>query len=215
MRIGGLVRSSLIDWEGLNAVIFLKGCNLRCGFCHNPQLVLPCLIDSQPDIPEADILRYLEQRRGWLDGVVISGGEPTIHKDLPLFIGKIRNLGYKIKLDTNGTNPEMVKDLIRNGLVDFIAMDIKTIPEAEEYARVTNCRSDVLVEKIRETIVLLRTSGIECQFRTTVLPHFHTGEIISALEQEFRNDVFVKQIFREGITLDSYLPGEQTEISGL
>ncbi|HZJ73928.1 MAG TPA: anaerobic ribonucleoside-triphosphate reductase activating protein, partial [Perlabentimonas sp.] len=127
MRIGGFVKQSFIDWEGkITSVIFTKGCNFRCGFCHNPSLVLPKLIEQTPDIEVAAITEHLRKRKQWLDGVVITGGEPTLHNDLSTFIKTIKELGYPVKLDTNGSNPTLLKKLIADNSVDYVAMDIKT-----------------------------------------------------------------------------------------
>ena len=124
MKILGLEKMSLVDFDGLvSATLFTGGCNFKCGFCHNSPLVSD--YKDLPEIPEEEIFNYLNKRLGVLDGVCVSGGEPTLNKDLPEFIEKIKKIGYKIKLDTNGTNPDMVKQLFNDGLVDYFAMDIK------------------------------------------------------------------------------------------
>lgn len=126
IRIGGLVKQSFVDWDGvLSAVVFTKGCNFRCSYCHNPALVVPALMRERPDVAESEVFDYLARRRGWLDGVVVTGGEPTLHAGLPAFLERVKALGYRVKLDTNGTNPEMLRQLIASGAVDFVAMDIK------------------------------------------------------------------------------------------
>ena len=113
IRIGGLVKQSFVDWDGvLSAVVFTKGCNFRCGYCHNPALVVPALMRERPDVAESEVFDYLARRRGWLDGVVVTGGEPTLHAGLPAFLERVKALGYRVKLDTNGTNPEMLRRLI-------------------------------------------------------------------------------------------------------
>ncbi len=137
IRIGGLVKQSFVDWDGvLSAVVFTKGCNFRCGYCHNPALVVPALMRERPDVAESEVFDYLARRRGWLDGVVVTGGEPTLHAGLPAFLERVKALGYRVKLDTNGTNPEMLRQLIASGAVDFVAMDIKHFPDAEHYGAV-------------------------------------------------------------------------------
>jgi len=204
MRIGGFIKQSLIDWEGMiAAVIFTKGCNFRCGYCHNPSLVLPELMNKTLDIQEETVLSYLRNRVNWLDGVVISGGEPTIHIDLPEFLYKVMQIGLPIKLDTNGTNPQMIKRLIDNKLINYISMDIKTIIMAEEYQRITNCNDPESIERINESINLLRSSSIQYQFRTTALPHLHTEEFLVNLRNIFINDSYIIQKFRKGMTIDS------------
>ena len=116
IRIGGLVKQSFVDWDGvLSAVVFTKGCNFRCSYCHNPALVVPALMRERPDVAESEVFDYLARRRGWLDGVVVTGGEPTLHAGLPAFLERVKALGYRVKLDTNGTNPEMLRQLIASG----------------------------------------------------------------------------------------------------
>lgn len=203
MRIGGFLKHSLIDWEGMiTAVIFTRGCNFRCGYCHNPSLVLPGLFNETEDIESEEILSYLNIRKQWIDGVVISGGEPTVHPDLPEFIKLVRNAGYRIKLDTNGSNPVMLKELVSAGLVDFVAMDIKTLLKSSAYYEITGSSSLRLIQRISESVSILRTSGVQYQFRTTLVPGFHTEEIVEQLKKEFKGDPLVLQQFREGVTIE-------------
>ncbi|MGC9053845.1 MAG: anaerobic ribonucleoside-triphosphate reductase activating protein, partial [Candidatus Hydrogenedens sp.] len=124
MKIGGFQPFSLSDFPNcVSAIVFTQGCNFRCPFCHNPSLVLPELF--LPPIPEEALIAFLNERKGKLDGVVITGGEPTIQSDLMKFVSEIKGLGYKVKLDTNGSNPEILKELIENNLLDYVAMDVK------------------------------------------------------------------------------------------
>ncbi|HHV03646.1 MAG: anaerobic ribonucleoside-triphosphate reductase activating protein [Bacteroidales bacterium] len=186
MRIGGLEKQSFIDWEGkIAAVIFTKGCNFRCPYCHNPDLVYPELIRVKEDIPEQEILQYLLTRKNWLDGVVITGGEPTIQSDLDVFIRKIKQINYKIKLDTNGSSPEVLKKLIHNKLIDCVAMDIKTILDLKKYQEICASYDPLLLEKICTSIEILKKADIEVQFRTTVVPSFHTEEMLTGLIEHF------------------------------
>lgn len=165
MQIGGLQKFSLIDYPGkISAVVFLMGCNFRCGFCHNSELVLPELLKEQPKTDEKYFFDFLGERQGKLDGICITGGEPTIWQDLPEFIKKIKKLGFLIKLDTNGTNPEMVKKVI--DLVDYFAIDIKNSPE--KYKETVNI--DVKINNIEKTLKIIATSGILLELRTTVVP---------------------------------------------
>ena len=160
MKIGGLLKFSMIDFPGyISAIVFTQGCNIRCKYCHNPEL-LPVSTDTS--YSEEEILYYLEKRRKCLEGLVITGGEPTLQPDLKDFIIKVRSFGYKIKLDTNGTNPQMVRELINEHLVDFIAMDIKA--PFEKYHLVCG---PVNTDKVKETMSLIINSGIAYQFRTT------------------------------------------------
>jgi pyruvate formate lyase activating enzyme len=205
MRIGGFLKQSLIDWEGMiAAVIFTKGCNFRCGYCHNPSLVLPDFYKETEETEIEEILSYLSTHKNWIDGVVISGGEPTIHSDLPNLIKAIRQAGYSIKLDTNGSNPLMIEGLISGHLVDFVAMDIKTVLQPAEYARITNCQDTCLIEKIVKSVNILRESRIQYQFRTTLVPTVHTEEIVEYLKKKFKSDPWIQQQYRQGITIDSF-----------
>lgn len=163
--IKGINKTCLIDYEPYTScVIFLGGCNFRCGYCHNPELVVN--FQNMPTIPEEEIFSFLDERKKWLDGVVITGGEPTLQKDLPDFIAKIKAKDYLVKLDTNGTNPEMITELLDKKLIDYIAMDIKT--DFEEYSNVAGV--EVNLNRIRESIKTIKNSGIDYEFRTTVIP---------------------------------------------
>lgn len=209
MRIGGFVKQSLVDWEGvLSAVVFTKWCNFRCGYCHNPSLVLPALLNRTQDMDEQGILDYLTRRRGWLEGVVVTGGEPTMQPDLKEFLRGIKALGYRVKLDTNGTRPDLLEEIIAQGWVDAVAMDIKHLPRLEYYARVTPNITPGGMERIRRSVELLRQSGIEYQFRTTVVPGVHTPGEQQSLARLFADDPYVVHPFRdpggEGILADHY-----------
>lgn len=167
MIIGGLQKLTLIDYPGkLAATVFFTGCNFRCPWCYSPELVLPEKIKEQPKIPERELFSFLKERQGLLEGVVICGGEPTINRGLPKFIKKIKKLEYVVKLDTNGSNPKMLKDLIDKKLIDYVAMDIKA--PREKYGRVVGQKVDV--KKIEKSIKILKESGIDYEFRTTLTP---------------------------------------------
>ena len=181
IRIGGLVKQSFVDWDGvLSAVVFTKGCNFRCSYCHNPALVVPALMRERPDVAESEVFDYLARRRGWLDGVVVTGGEPTLHAGLPAFLERVKALGYRVKLDTNGTNPEMLRQLIASGAVDFVAMDIKHFPDAEHYGAVTPL-SQAMMDNVLRSIGILRRGGTEYELRTTLLPGIHTPPVRETL----------------------------------
>jgi pyruvate formate lyase activating enzyme len=201
MRIGGLRKLSLIDYPGeISSVIFTTGCNFRCLFCHNSHLVLPELY--QPDLCEDDIIKFLKSRIGKISAVVISGGEPALHKDLPRFISVIKNLGFKIKLDTNGAKPDVLQNLISEGLLDFIAMDIKSSPQS--YSKITGVETDM--NKIIESISIIRNSALRYQFRMTLLKGFHTDEEIKKAEELIPGETLVKQYFKyEESVLDKRL----------
>ena len=162
MLIGGLQRSSLIDYPGIiSAVVFAQGCNFRCPYCHNPELVYPD--EYRTPIPENDVLLLLKKRRRLLDGVVISGGEPLLQKDLGPFLKRVKAIGYRVKLDTNGSLPDLLSAVIQERLVDFIAMDIKA--PFRKYEAVAGVR--VNTDAIKESIRLIVQSGVKHQFRTT------------------------------------------------
>ena len=184
MIIGGLQKFSLLDYPGqIAAIIFTQGCNFRCHFCYNPMLVLPSrdgksiYKNDHPRISEDDLFGFLEGRRGKLGAVVITGGEPSIHPDLPDFIQKIRDLGYKIKLDTNGTNPEMIRGLIDARLIDYIAMDIKA--DQERYEMATGVKNEI--EKIKQSMAIILEGAIDYEFRTTLVPALHPVESIELI----------------------------------
>ena len=170
MHIGGMQKLTLLDYPGKVAcTVFLSGCNLRCPYCHNPGLVLPDQINA-PGMPEADVVSILGQRKGKLDGVCITGGEPTLQPELPEFLEKLRDFGYAIKLDTNGTNPGMLKGLLHDGLLDYVAMDIKNSPQ--RYAE--TCGGVDILSKVQESVLLLQDSPTDYEFRTTVCKPLHT-----------------------------------------
>ena len=170
MRIGGLQKLTLLDYPGKVAcTVFLSGCNLRCPYCHNPALVLPEQSNA-PGIPESEVFAFLEQRKGKLDGICITGGEPTLQPELPGFLEKLRGLGYAIKLDTNGTNPGMLNRLLHDGILNYVAMDIKNSPS--RYAE--TCGGADVLSKVRESADLLLNSPTDYEFRTTVCKPLHT-----------------------------------------
>ncbi len=167
MVIGGYQSFSLSDYPGVpSAVVFAQGCNWRCPFCHNSQLIPQAPLDDEA-IKVTEILGALRERRGLLHGVVVSGGEPTIQDDLPEFLGKLRELGLKVKLDTNGSNPGLLKSILDERLVDHVAMDIKA--PAHLYDRLAGCRTDVAA--VRSSIALIAGCGLPHHFRTTWVPH--------------------------------------------
>lgn len=182
MKISGFLKTTLLDWDGKVAcTIYLAGCNFRCPYCHNRGLVLNP--GEAEDIPLDGILEYIERNSDFLDGVVISGGEPTVNKDLPDLIKKLRKLGMKIKIDTNGTGPEILDDLIGAGMIDFVAMDVKA-PLDERYSSVTDV--PVNVSDIRRSIRIIMESGVDYEFRTTVVPVLIKPEDVKDILEEIR-----------------------------
>ena len=201
MIIGGFQRFSLIDYPGkICAIIFTQGCNFRCPYCHNPELVNPKLF--QEPIDEDDIFRFLEMRKGKLDAVEITGGEPTLQPDLIEFMRKIKAMGFLIKLDTNGTNPEVVEKIIKNKLVDYIAMDVKA--PLEKYEKVVRAKVDK--QKIKETISLIMNSHIDYEFRTTIIKNILTKEDIIDIAKTIKGSkLYVLQKFIHSKILDPSL----------
>lgn len=171
MHISGIQKLTLLDYPGkLACTIFTDGCNFRCPFCHNASLVLPDREKQRIDGNE--LLSFLKKRQGILEGVAVTGGEPTLQPDLEDFLAKVKALGYKIKLDTNGTRPDVLLRIIENGLADMIAMDIKNSPEG--YSAATGCAVDMQsLERSKELLLLGKT---EYEFRTTVVRGIHTKE---------------------------------------
>ncbi|NYT11021.1 MAG: anaerobic ribonucleoside-triphosphate reductase activating protein [Methanomassiliicoccales archaeon] len=202
MRIVGFIKTSLVDWDGrVSSVIFLPGCNFRCPFCHNRELVLSP--GSVPEVDHGSMMLYLEENSDFLDGVVITGGEPTIHSDLPDLIGDLSALGLRVKLDTNGSNPSMLLDLIDSGLLESVAMDIKG-PLDDRYDDA--CGVQAPLEDIKRSISILMDSEIEHEFRTTIVPHIikeKDVESIAAFIGGARK--YALQQFRPGTTLDGRL----------
>ena len=172
MQIYGYTQLTLLDYPGkLASTVFVGGCNYRCPFCHNADLVTGA--SKLPLIPESSILRHILKRKNALEGVCITGGEPTIYKDLPQFIEKIKDIGLLVKLDTNGTNPAMVKYLHEQGLIDYVAMDIKAAPS--DYAKAVGL-SEVSMSEVFETAEFLMRGNLDYEFRTTVVEGIHTPE---------------------------------------
>ncbi len=179
MKLGGLVKFTLIDFPGCPAaIVFTQGCNYRCRYCHNPELVYPHLFETP--VAQEEVMSFLKRRQGTLEGVVISGGEPTLQEDLVPFMAAVKALGYKTKLDTNGTRPEVLKELIDKKLVDFIAMDLKA--PLSKYALITGVDANETV--IRQSIDLIRQSGLLYQFRTTYDKEVLTDDDLAAISQE-------------------------------
>ena len=170
MKIGGFVKNSFVDYPGLIcSVIFTVGCNLRCWYCHNSHL----FDDRQKLVREQEIFDFLSSHKGFIDAVVISGGEPTLQGDLIEFIKAIKKLGYKVKLDTNGTNFEVLRALIEGKLVDYVAMDIKA--PLEDYIKIVGV--DCNLEDVKKSVGLLLEGQVESEFRTTFSPDLNLEDI--------------------------------------
>ena len=202
LDIKGFMKTSLLDYPGkIASVIFLPSCSFHCPYCHNKELVLndPRLVSFE----EIGILTFLENKKKWIDGVVVSGGEPTIHSGLPDFLIKLKKLGYLIKLDTNGTNPNMLKQLLDEKLIDYVAMDIKS--SKKNYAKATAVKVDI--EKIEQSIDLIINSSIDYEFRTTIVPGLiNMDDILSIGEWIKGSKKYYLQQFVQIKTLnDSYM----------
>jgi pyruvate formate lyase activating enzyme len=170
MIIGGYQKLTLIDYPGkIAATVFTVGCSFRCPFCHNPELVLGSQSTVQSNL-EKDFFDFLKKRKGKLEGVCITGGEPTIQPDLIDFIKKIKRLGFSVKLDTNGTRPDVLRKIFKERLVDFVAMDIKN--QLKNYDKTTGVKGDT--DRIKLSVDLIMNSGTPYEFRTTVVPGIHS-----------------------------------------
>ena len=226
MLIKGLQKITLLDYPGkIACTVFLGGCNFRCPFCHNGSLVLPEMFGET--IEQSDLLAFLDSRVGRLQAVCISGGEPTLHNDLPTLLSEIKSRGFLVKLDTNGTNPEMLFSLIADGLVDYVAMDIKNSPESYALTAglVQNVDETSSAEKlnsnlsaVRESAALLMEGRVDFEFRTTLVRELHSAEDIRAIGEWLSgNERFYLQTYRdEGDLLvggfTAFTPAETAEL---
>jgi pyruvate formate lyase activating enzyme len=205
MNIGGLLKNSMIDYPGkLSCGIFLSGCNFECPYCHNPDLAKGFSMTAAESDPQ-NVYRFIENRKGFLDGVVISGGEPTIQKDLFDLCEHIKQIGYPVKLDTNGSRPQVIKRLIAEGLVDYIAMDLKTDPH--QYA--TYIQPNCNVSAILASIEIIMASSTAYEFRTTCVKPIVTAEAIEnigrliegaglyALQRFHKNEMLHPDFFKD------------------
>ena len=211
MKIGGLQKLTLVDYPGkVAATVFLIGCNFRCPFCQNPELVDPEKIKNQPEISEEQFFWFLDSEQGLLDGICITGGEPTIHSDLIDFIKKIKDKGFLVKLDTNGSKPEVLSELVDEKLIDFIAMDIKTSIDVKiknQKSKIKNydiaTEVNVDINKIKRSVELIKNSGIDYEFRMTAVPGLVEKEDIEKIGKWLRGcKKFALQQFQNKKVLD-------------
>jgi pyruvate formate lyase activating enzyme len=203
MIIGGLQKLTLIDYPGhIAATVFSVGCNFRCSFCHNPELVVHGTWSTEHGTIEKDFFDFLKSREGKLEGICITGGEPTIQPDLIEFIRKIKELGFKVKLDTNGARPDVLRRLFQEKLLDFVAMDIKNTPE--KYGKTVNSLVDI--ERIKLSVDLIRNSGVDYEFRTTAVPGIHDEkDFVEIGKWLLEAKKYVLQGYREKNILDEKL----------
>jgi pyruvate formate lyase activating enzyme len=201
MNIRGIHKTSLIDYPGrISSVIFTGGCNLRCGYCHNPELA--CNSCELERYSNEETLGMIQKRRGLIDGITISGGEPTIAKNITTFMGSLKGMDLAVKLDTNGLSPNVVKGLVRDRLVDYVAIDIKTAPEKYEF--VTGMKVDF--DRIVETVDVVRGAGIDYELRTTCMPYYVTLEDFKSIRLALgKVSRYFLQQFVNDVTLDSRL----------
>jgi len=186
MKICALQKTTLIDYPGhVACTVFLAGCNFRCPWCYSKELVLPELIAKQAEISQEELLEFLKEKQGYLQGVVLCGGEPTVNSGLPEFIKKIKDLGFLVKLDTNGSNPKMLKELIDQNLLDYVAMDIK-LPK-DRYSLVFGDK--LSVDDIEQSIKILKNSNIDFEFRTTCAPGVHVPDDLAQMAKWIGNEI--------------------------
>ncbi len=219
MIIGGLEKLSMIDFPGyISTVVFTVSCNFRCHFCYNPMLVLANTGGGESKykeedfsvISEKDLLLFLKKRIGKIEGVVISGGEPTLQPDLKDFIIKIKNMGFKVKVDTNGTNYKIIAELIKDKLIDYVAMDVKA--PLEKYSDVVGVK--VNISEIKKTINLLLSGVIPYEFRTTLVPGLHTvADVIKMSEEIVGADKWFLQRFKSDTELVNNIFKNKTTFS--
>ena len=207
MALKGFIENSLLDWDGkVSAVLFLSGCNYRCPFCHNPELAT-----DSPELKELSlemVLTRLEALKLWLDGVVVTGGEPCIYGGLEKLLRTLKARGFSVKLDTNGSRPDILKDLLSKGLVDYVAMDVKAPFEKEKYARLCGCAADPGLPL--ESASVLRASGVAHEFRTTVVPGMlGIEDLLDIAKAVGTGERYFLQGFKGGKTLSPELSGVQ------
>jgi pyruvate formate lyase activating enzyme len=221
LKFAGFQRTTLLDYPNkISAIVFVAGCNFRCGFCHNPLLVNKISLLSEQDyVDENIVVELLLKRKHLVNSVVISGGEPTLFLDIKNFIIKLKQNGFNIKIDTNGSNPELIKDLIDSKLIDFIAMDIKTKIDLDAYSKV--CGTIVDIEKIKQSIEIIQNSGLDYDFRMTILPALISKEDIYSVAEYLKGSkrFSIQQFVKDGDLVDEklkesrlYEPNEFKEI---
>ncbi|MEM2878936.1 MAG: anaerobic ribonucleoside-triphosphate reductase activating protein, partial [Candidatus Hadarchaeales archaeon] len=198
-----------LDYPGkIAAIAFVGGCNFRCGFCYNRDLVLAP--DAISSISESEVLSYLESKRDWLDGLVITGGEPTLYSDLPDFLARVKSLGYSVKLDTNGSNPDMLAALIERHLVDYVALDIKAPLDDEKYHEIVGSQSNGVTGNVRRSVEILMSGNVDYEFRTTVIPELGREDLLRIAEQiRGARRYYLQQFVSNGSHLDARYSSEK------
>jgi pyruvate formate lyase activating enzyme len=208
MEIKGFIETSFVDWPGrVCAVLFLPLCNLRCPFCHNRELVLHP--EGLPSYPWETINPRLQTLQPWLDGVCVTGGEPTLQPDLPDLLRRIHSLGLSVKLDTNGTRPEVLRGLVALGLIDYLAMDIKGPLDEKTYGQCSGAA--VSIAEIRKSMDLILSGAVPGEFRTTVVPQWHTPSVLARMALELEKaPKWTRQEFNPSQAMDPILRVENS-----
>ena len=207
MLLKGLQKLTLLDFPGkMAATVFAGGCNFRCPFCHNASLVIGKRLKETPSLPEEEFFSFLRKRQGLLEGVCVSGGEPTIYKDLIPFLYNIKELGYLVKLDTNGYRPSVLKEAVEGGLVDYVAMDIKN--SKESYAKTVGIEN-FDIKPIEESVDFLMSGEVDFEFRTTLVRQFHTERDMYSIATWLKGDekYFLQTFLDSGDLLSTRLDG--------
>ncbi len=185
IKIKGFIPNTLLDWEGMIvSTIYLPYCNFRCPYCQNSSLIFSP--EKLETISLEEVKEYLTRNKKWVDGVCITGGEPCIYKELPEFLSNFREMGLKIKLDTNGSFPSLLKKVIQEGLVDYIAMDIKAPLLPSHYQASAGKGTEEILRRVKESIQVIKNSGIDYEFRTTVVPTLHSPEDILEIAKSIK-----------------------------
>ncbi len=212
MNISGIQKLTLLDFPGkLACTVFTSGCNFRCPFCHNASLVLPGMSDH---IDEQEVFSFLKKREGILEGVCITGGEPCLQPDLETFIRKVRDIGFAVKLDTNGSFPEKLSSLLEKGLLDYVAMDIKT--SKERYSEVCGVQNEKLFENVQKSVEILKSSSVPHEFRTTTARELQTKEDFEKIGRWLSGEkrYFIQQYEASGeLVGDEMTPYEKEELT--
>ncbi|MBR9677692.1 MAG: anaerobic ribonucleoside-triphosphate reductase activating protein [Nanoarchaeota archaeon] len=194
MNIAGIIKNSFIDFPGeISAVVFTQGCNMSCPYCHNPELN-PI---KKGSVSEKEVLEFLRNRKKYLSGVVLTGGEPTLQKNLIPFLKKIKSLGFKVKLDTNGTNPRILKKILKEKVLDYLAMDVKTCFDKYHLSGANR------VENIKKSMQIIKDSGLKYEFRTTFVPGIVSAEDVPKMCEMIKGtEKYVMQQFEPNKTLN-------------
>jgi pyruvate formate lyase activating enzyme len=200
MKIKGFIKNTFIEYPGkIASIIFVSGCNFRCPFCFNPELIFES--EDMKDVEEKEVLDFLDKQKKWIDALVVSGGEPTLQKDLPEFLAKVKKNGLPTRIYTNGSNPKILKELVERKLIDSIAMDIKGPLTEEAYDKLSGTKG--MLANVKESISLIMSSGIDYEFRTTIVPGMISEKDVEDIAKYIKGaKLFIVQRFMPANTLD-------------